>query len=89
MKQQQATKSPKKKLIEAKKINLNDVATCHSSLGYLLYRLKLYEDAERELREAVRLNPNLAEAHNNLGLLLVDLKRYNEALNEFLKAKNF
>ncbi|PKM92085.1 MAG: hypothetical protein CVU81_02380 [Euryarchaeota archaeon HGW-Euryarchaeota-1] len=53
------------------------------NLGHTLYNLKRYENAEKEFREAIRINPNLAEAHNNLGILLKDLNRYDEAEKVF------
>jgi len=45
-----------------------------------------FEDKEKELREALRLNPNNALAHNNLGVVLYHLKRYEEAEKEFREA---
>ncbi|PKP57053.1 MAG: hypothetical protein CVT89_05130, partial [Candidatus Altiarchaeales archaeon HGW-Altiarchaeales-2] len=58
----------------------------HNNLGALLANLKRYEEAEKEFREAIRINPNDAEAHNNLGNLLADLNRYEEAEKEYGEA---
>ncbi|MCK4735691.1 MAG: tetratricopeptide repeat protein [Methanophagales archaeon] len=44
------------------------------------------EEAEKEYREAIRINPNYAEAHNNLGILLGELKRFEEAEKEYREA---
>ncbi|NCN65638.1 MAG: tetratricopeptide repeat protein [Candidatus Altiarchaeum hamiconexum] len=41
----------------------------HFKSGTSLFRSKRYEEAEKEFREALRLNPNYAKAHNNLGRL--------------------
>jgi tetratricopeptide (TPR) repeat protein len=48
-----------------------------------LESLKRYDEAEKEYREAIRINPNLAVPHYNLGNLLKDLKRYDEAEKEY------
>jgi len=48
--------------------------------------LKRYEEAEKEYRVAIRINPNDAEAHNNLGILLKNLKHYEEAEKEYREA---
>jgi len=56
------------------------------NLGILLKKLKRYEEAEKEYREAIKINPNLAYAHNNLGILLQNLKRYEEAEKEYREA---
>ncbi|CEG12360.1 hypothetical protein MSIBF_A2190001 [groundwater metagenome] len=58
----------------------------HNNLGNLLGDLKRFEEAEKEYREAIRLNPNYADAHNNLGNLLGDLKRFEEAEKEYREA---
>ncbi|MFA5780112.1 MAG: tetratricopeptide repeat protein [Elusimicrobiota bacterium] len=58
----------------------------HSDLGILLYNSKRYENAEKEYREAIRIDQNYAEAHNNLGNLLYDSKRYEEAEQEYRQA---
>ena len=57
------------------------------NLGILLKKLKRYEEAEKEYREAIKINPNLAYAHNNLGILLKKLKRYEEAAIFLKKAQ--
>jgi Flp pilus assembly protein TadD len=44
------------------------------------------EEAEKEYKEAIRINPNLAEVHNNLGNLLYKLKRFGEAEKEYKEA---
>ncbi|DAZ85586.1 TPA_asm: hp [Altiarchaeum virus] len=52
-----------------------------------MYESKRYEEAEKEYREAINLNPNDAKAHNDLGNLLVQhFNRYKEAEKEFRKA---
>ena len=56
------------------------------NLGILLKKLKRYEEAEKEYREAIKINPNLAYAHNNLGILLHNLERYEETEKEFREA---
>ena len=45
--------------------------------------LKRYEEAEKEYREVIRINPDDAEAHYNLGFLYYVQKDYNKALQEF------
>ena len=43
-------------------------------------------DAERNLREAIRLDPNLAKAHFQLATVLEDLARPEDALSELGEA---
>jgi len=45
--------------------------------------LRRYEEAEKEYREVIRINPNDACAHTDLGILLKDLNRYKESVKEF------
>lgn len=45
-----------------------------------------YGDAEKEFKEAIRLNPHLADAHHSLGVLLENRERYMEAECKFKKA---
>jgi len=58
----------------------------HITKGWKYYSNGDYEKAEKEYREAIRINPNLAVAHNKLGELLVDLRRYDEAEKELKEA---
>ena len=46
-----------------------------------------YADAEKLLREALRLDPNLPEARYNLGVALKHLGRYDEAIAEYDQAE--
>jgi tetratricopeptide (TPR) repeat protein len=52
----------------------------------LLKELNRYEEAEKEYKEALRINPDDALAHYNLGVLLYELKRYDEAEKEYREA---
>jgi len=54
--------------------------------GNLWMNLKEYDEAEKEYREAIRINPNFAGAHNNLGNLLANLQQYDEAEKEYREA---
>src|SRR5260370_20002264 len=42
--------------------------------------------AERELREALRINPNSGSAHNNLAAVYFKQKKYADVLSEMRKA---
>ncbi|HKI37702.1 MAG TPA: tetratricopeptide repeat protein, partial [Gemmataceae bacterium] len=46
-----------------------------------------WAEAEKKLRQALKLNPLHARAHNNLGLVLGQLERYDEAFREFRAAQ--
>ena len=61
-------------------------AVKHTDLGISLYRAGLYEEAEREFRDAIKINPNLSETHYNLGLFFEHLNRYEEAAEEYREA---
>lgn len=52
----------------------------------LEYHKKLRAESEKELKEAVALNPNLYMAHYYLGRLLFAREEFSEAENEFKKA---
>ncbi|MCY2987412.1 MAG: tetratricopeptide repeat protein [Planctomycetota bacterium] len=58
----------------------------HCDRGYNAYLQQRWEDAEKSLRQAIALAPDLARAHNNLGMLLARTGRDSEALQEFAKA---
>jgi Tfp pilus assembly protein PilF len=46
-----------------------------------------WTEAEKKLRQALKLNPQHARAHTNLGLVLGQLERYDEAFHEFRAAQ--
>jgi tetratricopeptide (TPR) repeat protein len=64
-----------------------------SDWGYSLYLRtdketcnQNWTEAEKKLREALRLDPQHALAHDNLGLVLGQMDRYDEAYSEFRAA---
>ncbi|MCH8150215.1 MAG: tetratricopeptide repeat protein [Planctomycetes bacterium] len=57
----------------------------HRGVGTALEKLERYEEAERSLREAVRLAPGNADAHFALGNVLRAQKRIDEAVDQYEK----
>jgi uncharacterized protein HemY len=55
------------------------------SLGREYLKAKRYSEAERELREALRLKPDYSAAYRELGKSLVGLERPDEAREIFTK----
>ena len=49
---------------------------------------RLVEEAVRDFREAVRLEPGIGQAHNNLAAMLLSLGQLDEAHVEFVEALN-
>ncbi len=49
------------------------------ALGSAYFRQGLLPDAEREYKEAVRINKKLGAAHNNLAVIFMMTKRFDEA----------
>ncbi|MBC7128932.1 MAG: tetratricopeptide repeat protein [Thermoplasmatales archaeon] len=41
--------------------------------------LRKYDEAEKEYREAIRINPNDAEAYANLGILYIEVGKKKDA----------
>ncbi len=60
----------------------------HVERAHELYEAGRWDDAERELREALALNPYRAEWHFNLGLTLEASGRFPEAVRAFRDAHN-
>ena len=58
----------------------------HFYMGNCYYLNNDLAQAEKEYREAIKMNPDDIEAHNNLGGVLYDLKRYEEAEKECKEA---
>jgi serine/threonine protein kinase/tetratricopeptide (TPR) repeat protein len=67
-----------------KAIELNDsLPEAHAAMAASLSGARKWDDAEREFRRALQLNPNNAHAHYFLAFtVLFPLKRYDEALAE-------
>ncbi|GGM30364.1 tetratricopeptide repeat protein [Micromonospora yangpuensis] len=58
----------------------------HLVLGLVAARLGLFDLAERAYREALRLNPQLAEARYDVGVLRLEQRRYAEELEQLAEA---
>jgi tetratricopeptide (TPR) repeat protein/serine/threonine protein kinase len=58
----------------------------HASLGVALWQHGQLAGAERELREAIRLEPAFARAHLNLGVVLREQGRLDDAEAEYREA---
>ena len=65
----------------------NDVASDHTTLGWLDSARGMIDEASRELRVAVSLDPADAKAHVYLGVIAARAGRFDEALQEFKAAK--
>jgi Tfp pilus assembly protein PilF len=59
----------------------------HQNLGLALYHLKRYAEAERALRFAISLDPQLQAAYYNLGLVFVAENRPEDAKAAFRRAR--
>ena len=66
----------------------NLTAEGHSNKATAYYYVKNYNEAEKELRAVLQINPDDAKAHSNLGLVLynLNLERYDEAEEEYREA---
>jgi Tfp pilus assembly protein PilF len=63
-----------------------DNAELYCDFGYSCYLQRNWAEADKNLRKAIELNPELARAHVNLGMLLARTHRASAALNEFARA---
>ncbi|MFC2141935.1 protein kinase [Acidobacteriota bacterium] len=65
----------------------NSLGEAYSCLGMINFIYDWdWEEAERDFKKAIELNPSYATAHHWYGNFLVSLARLNEAKEEFLKA---
>src|SRR4029078_8525774 len=64
-----------------------DHAASSEALGGLLMTAQRYDEAERRLRDAIRVNPKLVKANYQLGLLLARAGREEEADRQHAVAK--
>jgi Flp pilus assembly protein TadD len=61
-------------------------AAIYNDLGFVLQRMGMSEDATKEYRKALELDPNLSAAHTNLGSLLAQRGDYAEAEKHYRAA---
>ena len=54
--------------------------------GYSLTSLGLHDEAIKEFREVLRINPSFTRAHHNLGILFKDKDLFDEAIKEYKEA---
>jgi len=54
--------------------------------GLLLVQLRQFDESKKVYKEALKLEPNLAEIHNNLGLLYLKMKKLDDAVVSFQEA---
>lgn len=57
------------------------------ALGSAYFRAGQLEDAEREYREAIKVNPKMGEAHNNLAVVCMMTGRLDDAVAEVKAAE--
>ena len=70
----------------SKKFANSKNAVIRDMIGRAFYNHDMYEEALREIRQAIKLNPNISSPFNNLGLTYLKLKQYKEAIDAFKKA---
>ena len=58
------------------------------ALGSALYQAGKYPEAEKQWREAIRLNPRYPTVHHWYGTMLVDIGRIQEAIEELSRARD-
>lgn len=63
-----------------------DEAILHNNMAGLLFMRGDLDGAVKELREAIRLSPDIPAPHNNLGMVLHAQGHAEAAMEEFLKA---
>jgi Flp pilus assembly protein TadD len=73
--------------LEAPADALNKDAAMKSDEGLSHLKQEHWDTSAGHFRDAIRLDPNLAEAHFNLGLALDQMGNHEEAAEHFRKAK--
>ena len=63
-------------------------ALTHLRAGQEAMAVEHFDDAEREFRAAIRLNPRLELAHYGLGQVFMATKRYPQAVDAFVSCRN-
>jgi tetratricopeptide (TPR) repeat protein len=67
-------------------LTLSDDAVGEYNLGYVLEQTGKPDEAERQYRRAIALNPGLASAHTNLGTALAARGRFADAVGHLAEA---
>jgi tetratricopeptide (TPR) repeat protein len=65
-----------------------ETALTHLRAGQAALATERYDVAEREFREAIRLDPRLELAHYGLGQVFMATKRYDHAVDAFVSCRN-
>jgi DNA-binding winged helix-turn-helix (wHTH) protein/TolB-like protein len=66
----------------------SSLAEAHTSLAYIRFRYQwVWEESEKEFKQAIELNPNYSLAHHWYGDFLVAMGRFDEAIAEMKKAQ--
>jgi tetratricopeptide (TPR) repeat protein len=79
-------------LVSGQQVRLAEVdrqeALTHLQAGQEAMARERFEVAEREFRDAIRLNPRLELAHYGLGQVLMATRRYDRAVDAFVSCRN-
>jgi len=75
---------PEKPIVVKKTIS--DIAE-YKNLGFAFYKTEMFEEAEREYRKILEIEPNHAESMLYLGLIQLKRGNYEDAKANFLKAQ--
>ena len=67
-------------------IEILPTAEAHTFLGWTLSFLGMYEDAIRECKNAIELDPDFGNPYNDIGAYLIELGRLDEAIPWLQKA---
>ncbi|MGA9772134.1 MAG: FlgO family outer membrane protein [Blastocatellia bacterium] len=79
----------KAKTAAARALALDDtLAEAHTSLGTIRFRFDWnWQEAEREFKRALELNPSYSRAHHDYAWFLVAMERFDEAIAEMNRAQ--
>ncbi len=69
-----------------KSLEIEQTAEYCNLKGLLLTELGKFEDSKKVYKEALKLEPNLAEIHNNLGMLYLKMQKIDDAVISFREA---
>jgi tetratricopeptide (TPR) repeat protein len=79
-------------LVSAQQVRLAEIdrqsALTHLRAGQEALARERYDVAEREFREAIRLNPRLELAHYGLGQVFMATRKYEQAVDSFTSCRN-